>query len=619
MLRLFGRLKLIDWILIIFLVAAIVGQVYFDVTLPDYTASVMDILSVPNATGSQAWSAGWPMIPISLGSMGCTIVAVFFASLIATNISKYLRADMFKKVQSFGFDELNKFGTPSLITRSTNDIEQVQMAMLFVLRMGVSAPLTAIWAIVKVNARSPQFLVAIIAWVAFLIVAMIILVVVVLPKFGLIQKYTDKINQVARQNLTGLRVVKAYSAEKYEEEKFGKVARDSARLTAFVSRMSGLMMPLMFGILNGLMLTIYLLSANLINGSNVTIDAGGNAIFDGAVDNMGSIYAFLNLAMQVLFAFIMLLMLFIMVPRAIVSAKRINEVRYTVPMIQDPKDPKPFVPSGEIEFKNVSFKYHGAEACILNNLNFKINEGETVAFIGSTGSGKSTIINLVPRFHDVTEGEILIGGVNIKDVKQEELLKTIGYVPQKSMLFSGTVAENIGFGLTEQEIAAMMQKPKLDLDTEELPVATTPQLQFSEMEKVAMVASAHGFVSEMSGGYNAHIAQGGKNVSGGQRQRLSIARAVAIDPKIFIFDDSFSALDYKTDKAVRQSLKDRGKGTTNLIVAQRVGGIMDADKIIVLNEGQMIGIGTHKELMQSCDVYKEIALSQLSKEELGVA
>lgn len=590
MLKLFGRFKTTDWILSLFLIGALVAQVYFDVTLPDYTQNILSVAFTPGAKAADVWAEGWPMLLYALGSMAGTITAAYLASLIGANLSKYLRAEMFAKVQSFGFDELNKYGTPSLITRSTNDIEQVQMAMIFVLRMGVSAPLTAIWAIIKINAQSSELMGATLAWVGFLIAMLIVLVMLFLPKFNLIQKFTDSINKVARQNLSGLRVVKAYGADKYEEEKFGKVLTGSAKLTKFVGRAQGLMFPVMFFVLNSLSLTIYWL--------------GGHLIDQGKLD-FSTMVAFVQLAMQVLFSFIMLLFVFVLVPRAIVSARRINEVRDTVIKIQDPKDPKPFTPSGEIEFVDVSFKYEGADEKTLRNLTFKINEGETVAFIGSTGSGKSTVINLVPRFYEVTEGAILIGGVNVKHIKHDELLKSIGYVPQKGMLFSGSVADNIGFGLTDKEVADIRTK----IDGQQEP----------QIESISKVASAHDFITAMDKGYDSDIAQGGKNVSGGQRQRLSIARAVALDPKIFIFDDSFSALDYKTDKLVRQALKDRGKGATNLIVAQRVGSIMEADKIIVLDEGEIVGMGTHQDLMKSCNVYQEIALSQLSKEELGVA
>jgi len=586
MLKLFGRFKAADWILIVLLVGILICGVYFDVTIPDYTQSILNAAF----TGGDVLGEGWPMILYSVGSMVCTISAAYIAARLGTNLSKYLRFEMFQTVQKFGFNELNKYGTPSLITRSTNDIEQVQMAMVFLLRMGVSAPTTAIWAIIKINTGSTALMGVTLAWIGFLVAALIVLVTIFIPKFKLIQKFVDNINKTARQNLSGLRVVKAYAADKYEEAKFEEVIKGHAKLQKFVGRAQGLMFPLMFGVLNALVLTINWFGAHLISKNEL---------------DFATMTAFTQLATQVLFSFIMLLFVFVLVPRAIVSARRINEVRDTKISIQDPANPKEFVPSAAIEFKNVSFQYEGAESPTLKNLNFKVNEGETVAFIGSTGSGKSTVINLVPRFYDATEGEVLIGGVNVKDVRQEDILKSIGYVPQKGNLFSGTVADNIGFGLTNEEIEDIRTKK----DGESVP----------KIEEIAKVASAHDFISAMSEGYDSEIAQGGKNVSGGQRQRLSIARAVALDPKIFIFDDSFSALDYKTDRAVRQALKERGKGATNLIVAQRVGSIMEADKIIVMNEGEIIGMGTHKELMKSCEVYQEIAFSQLSKEELGVA
>ena len=497
------------------------------------------------------------------------------ASKVASTLSARLRSRVYAKVDSFSIAEVNKFSTASLITRTTNDIQQIQLANILILRMLIYAPIMAIWAICKINASSGELTAATAVAIVVLVICIIALMLTVMPKFRLIQKLTDKLNGVTRENLTGIRVVRAYNAEGYQQEKFEKVNDKITRTQLFTGRVMSLMNPLMMIVMNGLTLAIYWIGASLMNAGEIQYQ---------------TIVAFMTLASQVVMAFLMLLMMFVLIPRAEVAARRVNEVLDTPLTIADPETEKPFTEEGTVEFRNVSFRYPDADADVFEHISFRAEKGQTVAFIGSTGSGKSTLINLVPRFYDATEGEVLVDGVNVKDMKQSTLRDKIGYVPQKGILFTGNVADNIAFG------------GKADR---------------ADIENAAKVAEADSFIREM-GGYDSAISQGGKNVSGGQKQRISIARAVAQKPEIMIFDDSFSALDYKTDKKVRENLKESMSGVTNLIVAQRIGTIMDADKIIVLDNGRAVGEGTHSELLQSCPVYREIALSQLSKEELGL-
>jgi len=578
MLKMFKRFRLKDWLLTIVLVGFVVGQVYFDVTLPDYTAKIFAAMRDRLASG-EILLIGGTMLLYALGSMLASIIISYIATYLAVNFSARLRQSVFVKVQSFSFEETTKFSTASLLTRSTNDVQQVQMATMMILRMAISAPITAIWAIAKINASSSELTLASAAWIVLLIALLTTIFLLVLPKFKLVQKLTDKLNGVTRENLSGLRVVKAYNADQYQEQKFAEVNKEVTSVNLFVNRIMGLMQPAMMLIMNGITLTIYWLGASLLNSGTSGLD-------------YPTMMKFSMLVMQVLMAFMILTTLFIMVPRASVSAKRINEVLDTKLTVKDPLVSEAFTTSGEIEFKNVCFKYPDAEDCVIKNISFKVEKGQTVAIIGSTGSGKSTLINLVPRFFDVTEGEVLVNGVNVKNVAQAELRKKIGYVPQKGVLFSGSIKENISYG--------------------------DEHLSDDQIREAAKVALADEFVRAMEGQYDADVAQGGKNVSGGQRQRLSIARAVAIEPEIFIFDDSFSALDYKTDRAVRHNLKTFTKNSTSLIVAQRIGTILDADMIIVLDNGRIVGKGKHKQLLETCDVYREIALSQLSQGELGI-
>lgn len=579
MLKLYKNLKALDWLLVALIVGITVAQVYFTMELTDQISAIVGaIQSVSLGLGSTAdiWREGGIMLAFAACSALCQVASGIAASFVASRLSATLRSKVYAKVESFSIAEINKFSTASLITRTTNDIQQVHMANILTLRMLIYAPIMAIWAICKINASSGELTLATAVAVVILIICLAAIMLAVMPKFKLMQKLTDRLNGVTRENLTGLRVVRAYNAESYQEKKFSKANDAFTNTQLFTGRVMALMSPLMMLVMNGLTLAIYWIGASLMNAGQIEYQ---------------TIVSFMTLASQVIMAFLMLLMMFILLPRAQVAAKRINEVLETPLSISDPETEEQPSEVGTVEFRDVSFRYPDADADVFEHISFRAEKGQTIAFIGSTGSGKSTLINLVPRFYDATDGEVLVDGVNVKNLKQSTLRSKIGYVPQKGVLFSGTVAENIGFGGVS------------DMDA---------------IEEAARIAEADGFINEMQGGYASMISQGGKNVSGGQKQRLSIARAVALRPEIMIFDDSFSALDYKTDKKVRENLKEHLSGATNLIVAQRIGTIMDADKIIVLDQGKAVGEGTHKELLENCPVYREIALSQLSKEELGL-
>lgn len=581
MLKLYKNLKAKDWALVILILGITVAQVYFTMELTDQIANIVGAIQrvsmgVPGATTGDIWREGGLMLVFAVCSALCQAASGIIASLVASGLSATLRSKVYAKVESFSVAEINRFSTASLITRTTNDIQQVHMANILVLRMLIYAPIMAIWAICKINASSWQLTAATAVAVVALVICIIAIMLTVMPKFRMMQKLTDRLNGVTRENLTGIKVVRAYNAEAYQEEKFEKANDAFTKTQLFTGRVMALMNPVMMLVMNGLTLAIYWIGASLMNA--------------GAIEYQ-TIVSFMTLASQVIMAFLMLLMMFILLPRAEVAAKRVNEVLATPLSIRDPETERPTTEVGTVEFRDVSFRYPDADADVFEHISFRAEQGQTIAFIGSTGSGKSTLINLVPRFYDATEGEVLVDGVNVKELKQSTLRDKIGYVPQKGMLFTGTVADNIAFG------------GKADRET---------------VVEAAKIAEADGFIREMEQGYDSPVAQGGKNVSGGQKQRLSIARAVAQKPEIMIFDDSFSALDYKTDKKVRENLKEHLRGVTNLIVAQRIGTIMDADKIIVLDQGKAVGEGTHKELLETCPVYREIALSQLSKEELGL-
>ena len=584
MINILKRLKKAEWLQVFASLICIVAQVWLDLKLPDYMSEITRLTQVPGSEMADIWVAGAKMLVCALGSLVSAVAVGFFAARIAASFSQRLRSLLFSKVDSFSMEEINRFSTDSLITLSTNDITQVQMLITMGLQMLIKAPIMVVWAITKIAGKGYEWTVATGITVGIMVVVIGTIMVFIMPKFKKMQSLTDSLNRVTRENLTGLRVVRAYNAENYQEEKFEQANQELTATQLYTNRGMAIVMPMMTTLMSGLSLAIYWIGANLINAAQ-------------AMDRLtifSNMVVFSSYAVQVIMSFMMLVMIFILLPRASVSAKRINEVLDTKPVIMDgdKKDGETGV-QGTIEFRNVSFQYPGAADYVLENISFQAGKGETVAFIGSTGSGKSTLISLIPRFYDATEGEILVDGVNVKDYTQEALHNKIGYVPQKAVMFRGTVSSNVAFGDNGKK------KP--------LP---------EEIKSAVRTAQGSEFVENMEHQYEAEIAQGGTNVSGGQKQRLAIARAVCRKPEIYIFDDSFSALDYKTDRVLRTALKKESQGATSLIVAQRIGTIMDADQIIVLDEGKIVGKGTHKELLQTCSVYREIAMSQLSQEEL---
>ena len=585
MIKLLRRLTMKDCIFILVCFIFIIAQVALDLKMPDFMSEITVLVKTEGNHMGEILKNGGFMLACAFGSFVFTVLVGYIVSVVAANFSKRIRKALFTKVESFSMSEVKAFSTSSLITRSTNDITQVEMLMAMGLQLAIKVPITAIWAITKILNKSWQWSSITAACVVILLSVVGFLMAIVVPKFKIVQKLTDKLNDVTRENLTGIRVVRAFNAEKYQEEKFDDVNNELTNLQLFIQKKFAIMQPIMYIVLYFLTLAIYFVGAYLIR------DAG---LMD-KVTLFGDMVVFSSYAIHVIISFLMLALIFMMLPRAQVSAKRINEVLETEITIKDGNiDKNTTNEVGTVEFKNVSFKYPDADEYLLKNISFKANKGETVAFIGSTGSGKSTLINLIPRFYDVTEGEILVDGVNVKDYKQEFLYNKIGYVPQKAVLFDGTVESNISYG---------------DKDGKEI--------TRDAIKKAIEVAQAKEFVEKMDNQYDSHIESGGTNVSGGQKQRLSIARAVARNPEIYIFDDSFSALDYKTDAVLRKELKKYTGDSTSLIVAQRIGTIMNSDKIIVLENGEQVGTGTHKELLKNCKVYKQIATSQLSEEELA--
>ena len=575
------QMNKVQWISMIFVLILIVMQVWLELTIPDYMSEITVLVQTEGSLISDILVVGAKMLLCAIVSAVLAGVVGFIIARISASAAQKIRSELFNKVQEFSSNEIKSFSTASLITRSTNDITQIQNFVVMGLSALIRAPIMAVWAIIKISGKSYQWSIATAVAVAVLVIAVVIITCVVIPKFRKMQTLTDNLNRITRENLTGLRVVRAYNAEDYQNQKFEKANDELTSTNLTANRVLSTMSPLMSAIMSFLPLSIYWIGAYLINAAN-------------AVDKLtifSDMVVFSSYAIQIVMSFVLLVVVFIMLPRASVSARRINEVLNTASSIQDGDgavvndDNK-----GKVEFKNVSFKYQDADEYVLKDINFKCNKGEVVAFIGSTGSGKSTLINLIPRFYDATEGEVLVDDINVKDYKLKDLRDRIGYASQRAVLFTGSVLSNVAFG---------DEKP-----TQEA------------VEHALDVSQSSDFVSKMEFGLNSQISQGGKNVSGGQKQRLSIARALAKNPEILIFDDSFSALDYKTDKALRSSLNQEKKGTTILIVAQRIGTIKDADKIIVLDQGEIVGKGKHEELLKNCDIYKEIALSQLSEEEL---
>lgn len=569
-------------------VVCIVAQVWLDLQLPDYMSNITMLVQTENSEMTEILKNGGYMLLCALGSMASAVIVGFFAARIGAGLSKTLRERVFCKVLGFSMEEINNFSTPSLITRSTNDITQVQMIITMGLQAMIKAPIMAVWAILKISDKSWQWTLATGVAVAVMITMLTVLVVFALPKFKVIQTLTDNLNRVTRENLSGLRVVRAYNAEAYQDAKFEKANDELTGNYLFTTRLMAIMSPTMTAIMSGMSLAIYWIGAYLINEAQLPMDKA--VLFSDMV-------VFTSYAVQVIMSFMMIAMIFVMLPRAQVSAKRINEVLETKTKIYDGKRTGGINNmTGEIEFRDVSFMYPDARENVLHHISFSAHKGETVAFIGATGSGKTTLINLIPRFYDTTEGQVLVDGVDVREYTQNALHQKIGYVSQRAVLFSGNIKDNIAFGdnvsnnENEQEIMETISK---------------------SME----IAQGKEFVDRLEDGYASLVAQGGTNFSGGQKQRMSIARAIARKPEIYIFDDSFSALDYKTDRVLRTALKKETEGVTTLIVAQRIGTIKDADRIIVLEDGEIAGYGNHKELMKTCKTYQDIAYSQFSKEE----
>lgn len=586
MLKIFKYLKPKEWLMAAFSLVFIIIQVWLDLKLPDYMSAITKLTQTQGSQMSDIWLNGGYMLLCALGSLAAAISVGYFAAKIAARFSQRLRSLLFNKVQSFSMEEINRFSTSSLITRSTNDITQIQMLIVMGLQLVIKAPITALWAITKISGKGFEWSVVTGIAVLIMISMVTVLMILALPKFKKMQTLTDNITRVTRENLAGLRVVRAYNAEDYQENKFEGANEELTSTQMFTNRSMALMMPVMSMLMSGLTLAIYWVGAYMIEAAGTMEKL---VLFSDMV-------VFSQYAMQVIMSFMMLVMMFIMLPRASVSAKRVNEVFDTKPNILDGSRTEGIDGLvGQVEFKSVSFRYPDAAEPVLENISFTAKQGETVAFIGSTGSGKSTLINLVLRFFDATSGEVLIDGINVKDYKIDALFNKIGYVPQKAVLFKGTVKSNVAYGHN----------------------GSGEEYHMDEIEKAVQIAQAADFVENMEGKYDASIAQGGANISGGQKQRLAIARAVCRKPEIYIFDDSFSALDYKTDRMLRSVLKKENSGITSLIVAQRIGTIMDADQIIVLEEGKIAGMGKHKELLRYCSVYREIAMSQLSEEELA--
>ncbi len=587
MLRIFKNLRLRDWLLLLLGVVLIVAQVWLDLRLPDYMSEITLLVETEGSKMSEVWAAGGKMLLCALGSLCTAVLVAALAARVASNFSATLRLNLFDKVQSFSMEEISSFSTASLITRSTNDIMQIQMLIVMGMQSIIRAPIMAVWAIIKIAGKGTEWTIATLVAVIVLVVGAGFLISMVMPRFRKLQRLIDDVNRVTRENLTGLSVVHAYNGEEAQEEKFEEANDRLTRTNLSAMRYMSSMMPFVTMVMSGLTLAIYWIGAILINQAGM----------DEKMILFSNMVVFSSYAMQVVMSFMMLVMVFVMLPRASVSAHRVLEVLDTKPTIQDGAGASPAEGvSGEVEFRNVCFRYPDSDEdegeYVVENISFKAHKGETVALIGATGCGKSTVVNLVPRFYDATEGEVLVDGVNVKEYTQQDLHSRIGYISQQAVLFSGTVQSNVAYGDNGKGEASD-----------------------GDVEKAIQTAQAAEFVEKLDDGCDSFVAQGGSNFSGGQKQRLSIARAVCWKPEIFIFDDSFSALDYRTDRELRNALHKDCADATKLIVAQRIGTISDADRIIVLDEGKIAGIGKHEELMKNCEVYQQIARSQFSEEE----
>jgi len=587
MLKLLRFIKLREWLLFLLSLVFILAQVFFDLKIPDYMSGITKLVETGGSV-ADVWASGKMMIVCSLGSLAASVIVALLAAKIASGFSRRLRKAMYDKVESFTLEEINAFSTASLITRSTNDVTQVQMLIVMAMQVLVKAPIMAVWAITKIAGKAWQWTTATVIAVVIISALLIVVMKFTFPRFRKIQWLQDALNHAARENLNGVRVVRAYNAEAYQEGKFEKANTDLMENSLYVNRVTTIMSPFMSLIMNGLNLSIYWIGAVMINS---VVAGSAAAAAEIRVELFADMIVFMSYAMQVIMAFIMVILVVMIAPRALVAAGRINEVLETVPKVTDGTVSADTEEKGEVEFKNVSFTYPNGSGEALSNISFTAHRGETVAFIGSTGAGKTSLVNLVPRFYDATEGEVLVDGVNVKEYILEELYKKISYVPQNAVMLAGTVKSNIVFGSTADE--------------ERLPMAMR-------------VSMCEEFVNDMDEKEDSDMAQRGTNFSGGQKQRISIARALCRDAEILIFDDTFSALDYKTDRELRNALKSETEGVTKLVVAQRIGTIMGADKIIVLDEGKQVGMGTHRELLRDCEVYRQIALSQLSEEELAI-
>ncbi len=583
MIKLFHNFEKKDYLFFLIVTFLVVFSVFLDLRTPEYMSEITKLVQTEDSTMKEILNAGSHMLVCAIGSLICTICVGFFTSLLAARFSRNTRRKIFYKVENFGLAEMKKFSTSSLITRTTNDVTQIEMLLAMGLQMLIKSPVMAVWALLKIVGKSGELSIVTGIGVVIIVVTNLIIIRIVSPRFAKIQTLTDKVNGVTRENITGIRVVHAFNAEKFEEKRFGSVNDDISSTHLTVTKTFAVMDPIMNFVMHFQHLGIYIVGAYLIVHSGML----------DKINTFSNMVVFSSYGIQVIMSFLMLTMIFMIWPRAKVSAERINAVLDEEASIVSGLFEGDTKEKGTVEFKNVSFKYPDADEYLLKNISFKVNQGETIAFIGSTGSGKSTLINLVPRLYDVTDGEVFVDGVNVKEYSLKELNNRIGYIPQTAVMFTGSVFDNVTYGDNGRE---------------------NPTLE--KVKEAIKVAQAKSFVEKMDKGYDSHIARGGTNVSGGQKQRLSIARAIARDPEIYIFDDSFSALDYQTDAKLRSELKKYTKNATNMIVAQRIGTIMNADKIVVLDKGECVGMGTHQELLKNCDVYKEIALSQLSEEEL---